>query len=185
MKLKALLTDLPGMEISGGTEMEIHGVHCDSRKVRKGDVFVAIPGEKMDGHDCIADAVTAGAAAVVCEKPGNAFPSVTRIRVADSRGMLAHLSSRFHGRPSERLKMVGITGTNGKTTTSYLIASILEEGKIPAGVFATLAYRVGGRCRPSGARHALAALGRARGAVPPDRDRPPRACRAAQRPGSS
>lgn len=148
-RLKQLLADLPVLELTGLADPEVVGVHSDSRRVRKGDVYVAIRGEKADGHQFIGEAVGAGASVIICEEMVGSFPSVTQVRVADTAWMLAQLAHRFHGRPSESLCTIGITGTNGKTTTSYIIASILEAAGMPTGVIGTLAYRIGNRTLPA------------------------------------
>jgi UDP-N-acetylmuramoyl-L-alanyl-D-glutamate--2,6-diaminopimelate ligase len=149
MKLKALLLDLAVEETLGNPDLEVTGIHADSRRVHKNDIFVAVRGEKLNGHDFIGEAVGSGASAVVCEEIVGTFPSVVQIRVADSRIAIAHLANRFHGKPSESMRVIGITGTNGKTTTSYLIAAILEAAKIPTGIIGTLAYRIGNRELPA------------------------------------
>lgn len=149
MNLRELLGAISPLETSGDTGADVLGVRGDSRRVRRGDLFVATRGAAADGHDYIADAVAAGAVAVVCEKRGAAPPGVAVIRVANSRRALARLADAFHGKPSTRLKMIGITGTNGKTTTSLLLASALEAAGIPTGVIGTLAVRFGNREIPA------------------------------------
>jgi len=149
MKLKVLLSELNPKEVTGSLDMDIHAVHGDSRRVRKGDLFVAIQGDKADGRQFIGEAIQAGAVAVVSNENIESFPSVTQIKVSDSRIALAKLASKFHGHPSQQLKVVGITGTNGKTTTSYLVAAILEAAAMRTGVIGTLAYRIGNRELPA------------------------------------
>lgn len=150
MKLRALLTDLVILEAIGSLDVEVSGIHGDSRRVRKGDIFVAIRGEKLDGHNFIGEAIGAGACVVVGEHiVVDSLLSVTQIRVADGRVALAHLATNFYGRPSESLRVIGITGTNGKTTTSYLLASILEMAGTPTGMVGTIVYRIGNRELPA------------------------------------
>ncbi len=122
---------------------EISSVHYRAQDVRPGGVFAAIPGMKADGHDFIDLAVEKGAAAVVALKP--ARTAAVTVVVDDTRKALAFLSARFYGNPSEKLAMVGITGTNGKTTTSYLVESILEAAGYKVGVIGTINYRFGGK----------------------------------------
>ncbi len=122
---------------------EISSVHCRAQDVRPGGVFVAIPGLKADGHDFIDLAVEKGAAAVVARRP--AKTGATTVVVDDPRKALAFLSARFYGNPSEKLVVVGITGTNGKTTTSYLVESILRAAGYNVGVIGTINYRFGGK----------------------------------------
>jgi UDP-N-acetylmuramoyl-L-alanyl-D-glutamate--2,6-diaminopimelate ligase len=149
MKLKALIADLSSREVHGNLDIEIHGVHSDSRRVKKGDLFVAVRGEKADGHEFIGEAVGAGAAAVICDEIVGTFPAITQIKVPDGRIALAKIASKWYEQPSHKLTVVGVTGTNGKTTTSYLIAAILEAAGMPSGVIGTLAYRIGNRELPA------------------------------------
>jgi UDP-N-acetylmuramoyl-L-alanyl-D-glutamate--2,6-diaminopimelate ligase len=149
VKLRELLSAVAPLEVAGDPEAEILGVRADSRRVRKGDLFVAARGDCADGHEFIPEAVAAGAVAVVCERRGAAPQGAAVVRVADSRLALARLAAAFHGHPSSRLRMVGITGTNGKTTTSLLVASILEAAGLPAGVIGTLCVRFGDREIPA------------------------------------
>ncbi len=150
MKLRSLIEGLEGARAAGDLELEITGVQSDSRRVRRGDLFVAIRGEKADGRQYIANAISAGASAVVFEAEGDMAPASTAaVRVPDARRALARLADRFHGSPSARLKMAGVTGTNGKTTVSCLIASILEQAGLPTGIVGTLSYRFGDRCLPA------------------------------------
>lgn len=149
MKLKALLKGVPVVEMRGPGEAEVGGVQCDSRRVRAGDLFVALKGEKADGHDFIGEVAAAGATAVMVERILGSFPSLTQIRVEDAHFALPRIAANFHGHPSEHLRVVGVTGTNGKTTTTYLIAAILAKSGIPSGVIGTLGYQVGDRRLPA------------------------------------
>src|SRR3989339_1549125 len=122
MNLKMLIKDMEIKEMTGITDIEITGIAYDSRKVKAGDVFVAAKGEKCDGHDFISDAVKKGAVAVVYEKDENKLLAdsyqLTAIKVSDSREALAYLSNNFYEKPSDKLTVIGITGTNGKTTAT-------------------------------------------------------------------
>jgi UDP-N-acetylmuramoyl-L-alanyl-D-glutamate--2,6-diaminopimelate ligase len=122
---------------------EISAVACRAQDVKPGALFVAVKGFAADGHDFIGQAVANGAAAVVCEKPIPA--DVAIIRVDNSRKALAELAAAFFGHPSQALTVVAITGTNGKTTTSYLIESILQSAGVAVGVIGTINYRYGGQ----------------------------------------
>jgi UDP-N-acetylmuramoyl-L-alanyl-D-glutamate--2,6-diaminopimelate ligase len=126
---------------------DVGGIAYDSRRVKPGDVFVALKGRNSDGVSFAHEAAGRGAAAVVAEQ--NAPPDVQLpwIVVTDARVALAWLASRFYGDPSSELPVVGITGTNGKTTTAYLVASIFEAANIRCGVVGTIGYRVGGAMR--------------------------------------
>jgi len=126
-----------------GPDTDISSLHFNSMEVKPGGLFVAIPGLKFDGHQYINSAVTRGAAAVVSQKP--VALNVWNIEVENSRKTLATLSSQFYGNPSEKLKIVGITGTNGKTTTAFLIEKILLHAGLSVGVIGTLNCRYGGK----------------------------------------
>jgi UDP-N-acetylmuramoyl-L-alanyl-D-glutamate--2,6-diaminopimelate ligase len=139
-----LLEALPDKTVLGTLPARVTRITYDSRKVAAGDLFVAVPGFKQDGRRFVADAVGRGAAVVVAEGadplPGGA---TARILVPSTRAALARLADAYHGHPSARLTMVGITGTNGKTTTSLLVEALLGAGGRPTGVIGTIQYRVG------------------------------------------
>jgi len=124
-------------------EIEVTSLHYDTRNVRPGGLFVAIQGFLTDGHNYIQDAVNMGAVAVVSQKPTDA--PVPVFQVSDSRKSLAVLADRFFGNPSRHLTIVGITGTNGKTTTAYLIENILLASGCNVGVIGTINYRYMGK----------------------------------------
>lgn len=149
MKLKSLLAGLETLEVNGNPETDVTGIHTDSRRIRKGDAFVAVRGNKIDGHEFITEAVEKGVSAIICEEIVGTFPSVVQVCVKDSRIALAQLAAKFYGKPSDSLKVVGVTGTNGKTTTTYLISSILEAAGFPAGIIGTLSYKIGNRELPA------------------------------------
>ncbi len=150
MILKELLEVLNKSNVLGGLERQIKDITYDSREVRKDSLFVAIPGFKTDGRKYIADAIKRGASVIVTEgaveAPEN---SVTVVSVPDARNALALLSAQFYGYPSRRLRMIGITGTNGKTTTSYLIKSIIERAGKRCGLFGTISYMIGDETMPA------------------------------------
>lgn len=125
MKLKELLQGLEILSATADLEQDIKYVSYDSRQTKPGDLFVAMTGFAVDGHSFIAKAAAAGAAAVLCEKkPEEEIPYV---QVADSRRALAVVGGNFFGHPAESMTMVAVTGTNGKTTTTYLLKAILEQ----------------------------------------------------------
>jgi len=125
MKLRELLEGLNILAATADLEQEIPHVSYDSRATRPGDLFVAMTGFAVDGHDFIGRALDAGAAAVLCEKiPQGEVPYV---QVADSRRALAVVGANFFGHPADSMTMIGVTGTNGKTTTTYLLKAILEQ----------------------------------------------------------
>ncbi|HET8774562.1 MAG TPA: UDP-N-acetylmuramoyl-L-alanyl-D-glutamate--2,6-diaminopimelate ligase [Thermoanaerobaculia bacterium] len=137
MKLADLLRDVPVREVRGDLNAGITGVTPDSRLVTKGALFVAIPGTAKDGTEFIPQAREKGAAAIVAEG-GDAD-----VIVPDARAALALLAANFHGRPADRLSLVGVTGTSGKTTTTRMIESIFDAGGAPVGLIGTIEYRAG------------------------------------------
>ncbi len=146
MRLKVLIGSLDCEVI--GPDVEITGITADSRDINKaaeagGALFAAIPGERADGHGFIAQAVENGAACVMAERPARV--SVTQVVVPDARAALSRVASVFYGEPSRKLVIAGVTGTNGKTTTTYLIESILREAGFNPGVIGTVNYRYGGK----------------------------------------
>ena len=126
MKLKELLEGIEVLDATSDMEMEIPHVSYDSRATQPGDLFVAMTGFAADGHAFIGKAMAAGASAVLCQKQPE-DPAVPYVRVADSRRALAEVGANFFGHPADSMTMVGVTGTNGKTTTTYLLKSILEQ----------------------------------------------------------
>ncbi len=148
MTLKKLLQGCDFINPSLSLEREITHVAYDSRKVDKGCLFIAIKGEKFDGHDFISDAVRKGAIAVAGEKDINDMEN-TYIRVKDSRKTLACIAHNFYGMPSEHLTLIGITGTNGKTTTTYILKSILECWGKGVGLIGTINYMIKKRIYPA------------------------------------
>jgi UDP-N-acetylmuramyl-tripeptide synthetase len=134
--------------LAGSAEIDIACVAYSSRQASPGGLFVAVRGLHTDGHRFAGEAVSRGAAAVVCEEelPGLRCPQVI---VPDSREALSRLACAFYGHPAKRLRLVGITGTNGKTTTSYLVESVLSAAGCRVGVIGTVNYRYGGRTQPA------------------------------------
>jgi len=143
--LQELLTGLEVLDHVGHLDTRVGGIACDSRKVVEGDLFVAIRGTRQDGGLFIEDAVKRGAVAIVSEAAPPPASGIARVQVPDSRVALAGLAVHFFDHPSDRMRVIGITGTNGKTTTSLLIESILRKAGNTVGVLGTLAYRWKGR----------------------------------------
>lgn len=146
MKLSALVDQLNTVAIVNSqpsVDPEVTALCYDSRRVTPGAVFVAIDGFSLDGHQFVSNAVDRGAVAVVCGRPVNADTVV--IEVADPRAALARLAVRFYDRPAEALTLVGVTGTSGKTTVTYLVEQILKAAGHRPGVVGTINYRYGGQ----------------------------------------
>ncbi|MGH9451724.1 MAG: UDP-N-acetylmuramoyl-L-alanyl-D-glutamate--2,6-diaminopimelate ligase [Terriglobia bacterium] len=144
MILDDLLKDADILDRRGESSREIHGLAYDSRQASSGYLFFAVEGERVDGHRFIDAVMRAGAAGVVSERPApDGFPGVW-IKVRKIRRALAELSSVFYGHPDSRLKLVGITGTNGKTTTAFLLDSIFRAAGMKTGLFGTIEYRLDG-----------------------------------------
>lgn len=160
--LSQLLKEVELIDTSGSLEVETTGIEYDSKKIKKGSIFVAIKGFQVDGADFIDDAIEKGADVVVFEEektkkdrlPKPYFMNkkgeiTTAISVEDSRKALASLSSEFFGHPSKEMNVIGITGTNGKTTVTYLLESILQSAGRKTGVLGTINYRFGGKEMPA------------------------------------
>jgi UDP-N-acetylmuramoyl-L-alanyl-D-glutamate--2,6-diaminopimelate ligase len=137
MKLSELLRDVPVREVHGATDIEITSVTPDSRLVSKGALFVAIPGTAKDGTQFVPQAIERGAAAVVAQAPP------ANVIVDDARGALALIAANFYGRPADKLSLVGVTGTSGKTTTTRMIESVFDALHEPVGLIGTIEYRAG------------------------------------------
>ena len=149
MKLDKLLERLQYEVVQGSDETEITTLVNDSRKVEAGSVFVCISGAVSDGHRFAADVAAKGAAAVVVEKDVEVPSDVTVIKVADTRYALALMSAAYFGYPADKLKIIGITGTKGKTTTTYMIRSILEGVGHKVGLIGTIEAIIGDETIPA------------------------------------
>lgn len=149
MKLTQLLERLEYEVIQGNDKIEISTLINDSRKVGKGSAFVCISGAVVDGHDFISDVAAKGAAAVIVEKDVDAPGDMTVIRVPDTRYALALMSAAYFGYPADKMKIIGITGTKGKTTTTYMIKSILEGVGHKVGLIGTIEAVIGDETIPA------------------------------------
>lgn len=149
MLLKQLIEDMDYEVLAGRVDTEVTTLVYDSRKVEKGSVFVCISGSVRDAHDFIPDVVAKGAAAVIVEKDVELQEGVTYIKVANSRLALACMSAAYFDHPAGKLKTIGITGTKGKTTTTYMVKSILESAGIKTGLIGTIESIVGEKRIPS------------------------------------
>lgn len=149
MKWNDLLESVTTLEVSGSDNPEIEGITYDSRQVKPGWLFVAVSGEQADGVDYIPEAISKGAVAVVSENRLELGAGVVHIQVPRARRALAEIANAYFGDLSRRMKVVGITGTNGKTTTAYMIRNILHDGGFLPGLLGTVAYEVGAYVLPA------------------------------------
>jgi UDP-N-acetylmuramoyl-L-alanyl-D-glutamate--2,6-diaminopimelate ligase len=149
MNVKELAKVLPDvLSISGDTDVEINSVAYDSRKVKDNGIFVAISGTNFDGHDFIPEAIKGGAKVIIGEKEMD-IGNILYIRVKDARKALARTSAWFYGYPGDKLKIIGVTGTSGKTTITYLISEMLKEVGCRFGVIGTIGNVINGRKLPA------------------------------------
>lgn len=149
-KLSRLLQDIKPLEIIGDTDRNILSLQSDSRRVEKDGMFVAVRGVTTDGHKYIPMVASASVAAIVCEElPSQIANGITYIRVADSADALGRLASAWYGHPSHKLKLVGVTGTNGKTTTATLLYEMARLEGYKAGLLSTVCNYVDGRAIPT------------------------------------
>ncbi len=144
MFLSRLVKSIPAPVLtSGGADPEIRELCYDSRSVRPGSLFFALRGAAVDGHSYIARAIEAGAAGLVIEDDTGIAAAIPYVKVQDARLAMSLMAAAFYGDPTSRVPMIGITGTNGKTTTTYLIESIMAKAGFPAAVLGTINYRFG------------------------------------------
>lgn len=158
MNLRDLLHGVTAEPIA---EVHIAGIACHSKQVRSGDLFVAIEGTTADGHAFIREAIERGAAAVLAQQvppmlsrtgtrhPTGGWRACPCVMVRDTREALVTIATRFYGHPSRKLRLLGVTGTNGKTTTTYLLKAMLEAAGFRAGLLGTIVYQIGDRVVPS------------------------------------
>ncbi|MDD7220438.1 MAG: UDP-N-acetylmuramoyl-L-alanyl-D-glutamate--2,6-diaminopimelate ligase [Clostridia bacterium] len=149
MKLSSLLDRLEYTCLQGDMDQEIKDVVYDSRKVQEGSLFICIRGAAADGHKFVPDVIRSGAAAIVAEEAVQAPADVTVILVKDTRYAMAFISAAYFGHPAEKLKTIGITGTKGKTTTTYMVKSILENAGYKVGLIGTIETVIGDKVIPS------------------------------------
>jgi UDP-N-acetylmuramoyl-L-alanyl-D-glutamate--2,6-diaminopimelate ligase len=150
MKLKEMLVGLEGLKVKGDLEQEIQGIESNSKKIEKGFLFIAIKGFDVDGHQYIGGAIEKGATAVMveegCDLKALAIPEgITIVMARNTREALAICSSNFYGNPSRKFKLIGVTGTKGKTTTTFMIKEILEKAGKKVGLIGTIATYINGK----------------------------------------
>ena len=150
MNLEIVLQRIPVLETIGNLEKKVSEIVFDSRKAVEGSLYVALRGTVADGHSFINSAIEKGAKVIVCEVlPAEIIAEVTYLRVADSSKALGHLASNFYGNPSKKLKLIGVTGTNGKTTVTTLLYDIFRNLGHQSALISTVEYRIGDEIIPS------------------------------------
>lgn len=141
MSLRELLNNINYTLLQGNVDIEIHDIKYDSRKVEKGDVYVALEGYNNDGHNYITDAIEKGAEVIVISKNVEISKDVTIIKVDDTRTALSYMSANYYKNPSEKLTLIGVTGTTGKTTTTHMIREMLESLGIKCGLIGSVGIK--------------------------------------------
>ena len=150
MKLNVLTELVPLLEVQGSMERDITGVSIDSRRVESGHVFVAVRGTQADGHRFIPKAIEQGAAAIVCEEmPEQRSEGVTYLKVECSEQVVGQLASNFYGRPSQQMRLVGVTGTNGKTTIATVLYNLMRRLGHRVGLLSTVCNYIDGEAVPT------------------------------------
>ena len=148
MQLKTLLAATSVREVVGPVDRAVESIAYDSRRVQRNGLFVALRGEKSDGHDFISQAIEKGATVIVAER-ADKNSRATCVVVNDTRAAMADLSAKFFNYPARKLKLAGVTGTNGKTTTTFLIKHICEKAGMRCGLLGTVRYEIGERVLPA------------------------------------
>jgi UDP-N-acetylmuramoyl-L-alanyl-D-glutamate--2,6-diaminopimelate ligase len=149
MKLSVLFEALEDYELEGNPDQDITGLNYDSRKIKSGDLFVAIKGNALNGHDFLNNAVEKGAASVLIEESYSLPSDISVVKVPDSRRALSKLADRFYNYPFKDMDVIGVTGTNGKTTITYILESILSASGKNTGVIGTVNSRFADKIKPS------------------------------------
>jgi len=148
MQLKTLVAAISVRQVIGPVDRAVESITYDSRRVSRNGLFVALRGKKHDGHDFIDQAIEKGASVIVAEREERRS-RVTSVIVEDTRSALADLAATFYGFPARRLKLAAVTGTNGKTTTTFLIKHICEKARLRCGLIGTVRYEIGERVLPA------------------------------------
>ena len=143
MKLEKILNNIDYKLIKGSLDTEVSGLYYDSRKVTNGSAFICLSGTQVDGHDYIEFAIEKGATTIIIEKDVEVPEDVTVVKLPNTRKNLSLLAINYFDNPASKLTMIGITGTKGKTTTSWMIKNILEEDGHKTGVIGTMGVFIG------------------------------------------
>ena len=149
MKLSTLLDSIEVLQVSGSSDVPVEGISYDSRKVNPGWLFVAVRGDRANGADYVIEAVSKGASVVVSEELLEVGSVVTHVHVPHARRALSKLAAVFYGNISHQLQVVGVTGTNGKTTTACMIHHLFNQGGFRSGLLGTVGYEIGDRSLPA------------------------------------
>jgi len=149
MKLSEILSGIDFELVKGDSEIDITGINYDSRQVEKCNLFICIEGYAADGHKYIDNAVENGAAAVIIMKDLEKLPDCTVIKVKDTRKAMALAAANYYGHPADKMKIIGITGTNGKTTSTFMMKSILENAGYKVGLLGTISNCIGDKKLPT------------------------------------
>ena len=148
--LRELLYDLNITHVIGNTNMAISSIHLNSNQVINGGLFIAIQGDKVNGHEFISDAISLGAIAILCETlPKQIINGITYIQVDNSSFSLGLIASSFFNHPSKKIKLIGVTGTNGKTSTVYYLSSLFRQLNFKVGLISTIEYHINDISYPS------------------------------------
>lgn len=150
MRLSQLIININHLGITGETNKDVKGVNIDSRKVGQDHLFIAVKGTQADGHNFIGKAIEGGASAIVCEElPADINPEVTYIKVENSESVVGHIATAFYGNPTLRMQLVGVTGTNGKTTIATVLYNMFRKMGYKAGLISTVVNYIDGEAVPT------------------------------------
>lgn len=150
MRLSQLIINLNHLGITGETSKDVKGVNIDSRKVGQDHLFIAVRGTQADGHNFIGKAIEAGASVIVCENlPADINPEVTYIKVENSESVVGHIATAFYGNPTLRMQLVGVTGTNGKTTIATVLYNMFRKMGYKTGLISTVVNYIDGEAVPT------------------------------------
>ena len=150
MKLEEILNGINVIEIKGDVATEISGINIDSRKIEPGHLFVAVKGTQTDGHAYINKAIEKGASAIVCETyPDKLETNLTYIKVADTEDVVGKVATSFYGNPTSKLELIGVTGTNGKTTIATLLYNMFRHFGYKVGLISTVCNYIDDQAIPT------------------------------------
>ena len=150
MRLDKLISGITTNHIIGKTSIEITGINIDSRAIEEGHVFVAVKGTQTDGHTFIEKAIEKGASTIICENiPTTIVENVTYIQVSNTEDIVGELATQYYGDPTSQLELVGVTGTNGKTTIATLLYNIFRKFGYKVGLISTVCNYIDGKPIPT------------------------------------